>query len=1438
MSTAADEAMAGTTRNQRDRPAKPIVGAWSGAQATADQPQRDVYSEALSPWLHASPAFPGSGGGGEPRTAESKASPALSMAQPLGLGRPTTRPVAASGTFAAPSWQTDSSVGMDSVDELQRSRASGDRSVASPPLQFSSDISALGAALNAPQDFRMPSIHELRIQKQSQAAQENGTTPSSAPAAAEAAAEAVDERPASSALPAAPSAPVAPAMPAALARIKSLCDPATRGERSASGVSFVMSPDTAKLYNTASPPPPLIHTRVSSKRGSIVYETHEWILDGADSNARSTPTFSPPPLMELSPPESWASAHMDSADPSKFPHAASLWARLPPDAYTFSPSLQPIHIVRGSPPAWANVSPRTGAQSPEKSHASAAAADQAGSQQQQQQPAAAAPRVSATDGAVPYSNEAGLSYVCERDSAAAADAAESQPDHSVLVFPPESVHGSFEYENDATTLIDWSHQPKPSSVDENLLEHELSPLPSSEAVTAWSPSQVGEHGTALGLHVPRSDKDEGAAESGTEAAPGPVSAPRKPSSAPSMVSGEQDTAGRVYPPFMPSHARTHDTPFQSTLPIRRTSRQRTQQLEGDALQELALPRAARVADVSYAATPRHVSYGAAVVDDTYISPMDGPLSGAGHESYPSFAPDAEEADTLQAPRPGVVEMPPTSFDATRAMSPTATAEAPTTAPKATDGGAAPAPPAPAPPAPCMEAALMPALQYTVPFKLSSRRRYKTRSARGGDAPTHSEARAHGSPNPPPPPPLPKSPVRRGSRLARKPVPTAFVADEQDELAHMVASEAGEAPAWPMPDVSGRWTGALAAQAMAPAASAPSSAPAAPVGSVPMSSAPRAPGMSRVPLSAPAVSGYRGLQPALAPELCGPVQSREGRDVWLDTANDDGNTTHLSMLGAVADRSDVFNFETYFEASLQRIRQEMNAGMSHAWRAPPSAAGTEPPTRLDAERRKSEPPGARKSVPAHDLFHNAPPINARTFASLVMALNEFSYVVDDDGSAVPTHRAHAPPPDGEHAAPELPPLDPLLPEEHELMGHTPPGATRDRRWTFHGMDSPMLGEAMPADVRLPLDFVTKPNSVLSRGRPVKKTHPNIFYASNAETRRYRQRARPAGLSVRPPYEDDGGEYSMEGGVGDSDDDEFSQSMAQPPRPAYVPPKGPAAPPPPPRSDAPKATLLGDYAARPEPRTTRAPPMPAPASASASASASAAHAARSSFSSSPPPPPRPSSEARQGRRSAPSFAPSAASATPSSVPPPSQPRVSIHEPESDVHADSLPKKKRGKDEKKFATWFKRRAYPPSKEDPAPTPSRASSPEAAPRSSTASRAPGQASPRTSTSTNNTMKFGRRTIRPGFEPSQPGKYHLAGTVSLPTLNVARTAEQRARDETGVPETEPALIQSLLAAPSSSTVRARAGIIKSIPYIGDAAPPTGQVLVAEERKVLVRPVM
>ena len=129
--------------------------------------------------------------------------------------------------------------------------------------------------------------------------------------------------------------------------------------------------------------------------------------------------------------------------------------------------------------------------------------------------------------------------------------------------------------------------------------------------------------------------------------------------------------------------------------------------------------------------------------------------------------------------------------------------------------------------------------------------------------------------------------------------------------------------------------------------------------------------------------------------------------------------------------------------------------------------------------------------------------------------------------------------------------------------------RDRRWTYDGTYSPILSdESMPSDVRLPLEFVTKPNSVLSRGRPVKKTQQSIFYSSLPEHRRHRKRRLESDL---PPFK----MWNFE--EADVDSDAFSQSMSQssprgtqsktasPPRPA---------PPPPP---APKATLLGDYAA---------------------------------------------------------------------------------------------------------------------------------------------------------------------------------------------------------------------------------------------------------------------
>ena len=81
----------------RDNPAKPIMGAWScasmtgPADTTRDSQPRDMYSEALLPWLHASHAFADTDAGSKSLDeAAARPSPPRSSARPRGLGRPTT----------------------------------------------------------------------------------------------------------------------------------------------------------------------------------------------------------------------------------------------------------------------------------------------------------------------------------------------------------------------------------------------------------------------------------------------------------------------------------------------------------------------------------------------------------------------------------------------------------------------------------------------------------------------------------------------------------------------------------------------------------------------------------------------------------------------------------------------------------------------------------------------------------------------------------------------------------------------------------------------------------------------------------------------------------------------------------------------------------------------------------------------------------------------------------------------------------------------------------------------------------------------------------------------------------------------------------------------------------------------------------------------------
>lgn len=498
-----------------------------------------------------------------------------------------------------------------------------------------------------------------------------------------------------------------------------------------------------------------------------------------------------------------------------------------------------------------------------------------------------------------------------------------------------------------------------------------------------------------------------------------------------------------------------------------------------------------------------------------------------------------------------------------------------------------------------------------------------------------------------------------------------------------------APAWPVQEEEARW------EAVQPAAAPPVA--------IPMEAAPpwatHAPA-SVVPTSrsppADFVATTHEVQPPI--DVAHPAPQDDGQPRFLDVSLGDEGNTSLSMLGAVAGRSSGWNFDAYFETSLERIH------------VPPPASYDAPRVIADVAPRSAF---ALPQAPAGVTFLPEG------------GLDEFEYIFDEDAPLrTPALGAPEPPAKDATTVPSLPQLDTFLPEERELMGIAPapqPSAAAFRPWGESD-------DATPPSTALPLEFVTKPNSVLSRGRPVKQNKQDatsVFYASLPEKRRYARKVRPADTTTPIKtwnFEDDDVEMTPE-----------------PPAGAFEAP----------------------------PRETGAAPAAEPVVEPAASAAA-----------------QPAAEAAD-------FAPRSA-------------------------ADAHKKKKHP-----ATTWWRRKM-----------PKRGPSAPAAPAASDAD------APRASTSTTHTIKYGRPTGPPGFEPTQPGKYYLAGTVSLPTLNVARTAEQRARNETGLPETEPMLIQSLLAAPSSSTVRARAGIIKTLPYDENAAPPTGQVLVAEERKILVRPVM
>lgn len=1450
-------------------PPPPVPGAWdkpasrsrvaSHAQAQASvqrQPslsssKRDIYSDALSPWLRASPEYLGPPDRRPTWVADKGPldvnAPSTTIASPAFLSA-----IAASNTSMEESMQTDPMY----TPDVDVSMPNTSTSSAAPPLNglaiYTSSPMAqpaqeptqstvagfaermaylrnLGYAFPAPAgssasaekptrddaqgsapplQYRMPSIHALRIRKS------NVGLP--------------DATEKSGSMPQAPST------------------------RDISTTSFIYSPSTAAQH-AWSPPPPLLRPSLDSMSYSIVNDSmvNEAIenMSLRDNSRLASAAEAPAPVEEPSAPQ--AATEKTEVVPMPAP------VELPSDAHTISPgmvspastspsawymamhptpslppvgeawtamsasskrssvasTLEPIHIVRGSPPAWATNSslgtPSVGMTSP-------------GIQdlQRSERPHSQIIHLPSSNRSVVRDSVLSLPDSFQPMTVPVSLSAEPADPQDTTTILRDEAPTSLPDDAHETTLVESpSNEPgKWTEVDDMLMKDASmdvaaapAPLPTmstSEAPTSpstnspdivWSPALDSMHSLpALAVtHAAASATD--AAATATQAATADTAAATAADRAPALALADEG----VTPPPRPARASREAAAPPAMYEPR-----------GPALEGYRVPSALRAADMSYAASPRHISYGARMVDDTYESPLDASYApGHVYGMYDVSQATARD-DSLLAPTtgpvhawtetdqfaPGPIDLVTPSYQpmatlveaaADKSMDTTAEAPLETDMPPMVRSSSPMSPP----PATNHDVpTLMPALQYTM-TKLPKGRRVRRSKPSSQTVPSSStatvpptmasskeptassppeEPTAAASPACPPrtlllvdapTPPRPANP-RVVSHIRRKPVPVATVADEEEEEASMVHPR--------------RPTEAVAEP------SVPAKEPSMPALG-PTTSGPRTADISLVDVSSsPWRSDYGGVRPALAPIPMGPVRSKEGTNVWLDSHDQHtGDTSHLSMLGAVADALPTFNLEDYFEASLQRIRIDTSGHPTPVKSGPTSFTRQGVPT--------SQPLVTR---PPTDLFRHAPPVTMRVIGSPVMGLDEFSYVMDEDGIILrsPDPGAGS---DGQarggteaDAVPSLPPLDPYLPEEHEWMGDVPRPPRTRAAWAYKDGTDPVWDEALFMDTKLPRDFITKPNSVLARGRPVKKTeHTSIFYASLPE-KRHRRRRGPMPQRA-PPLK------VMNFDEADEDEDDVHPSaFMDTSLPAPAPVADPSAHAPPPAT----ATYMGDYAEAPRTTGVRKDPTMT----------------------SPPLPPLPTETPQMPTHT--DFGPTQDATTP---------------------------RKSGQDNK-FSSWWKRHKPSPTKstfppnaeeapvgaepdyaEDEMPTHTQrdaAYGAEAAP--------PSMMRPSASTATTTTLKLGRRTAPPGFEPSQPGKYYLAGTVSLPSLNVARTAEQRARNETGLPETEPALIQSLLAAPSSSTVRARAGIIKALPFNPEVVPPTGQVLVVEERKILIRPVM
>lgn len=547
------------------------------------------------------------------------------------------------------------------------------------------------------------------------------------------------------------------------------------------------------------------------------------------------------------------------------------------------------------------------------------------------------------------------------------------------------------------------------------------------------------------------------------------------------------------------------------------------------------------------------------------------------------------------------------------------------------------------------------------------------------------------------------------------------------------------------------------------------------------------------------------------------------------------------------------------------------------------------------RRPSNGLTMRRRDPNNLFFRNGPPHSLD--CSPVDQLNEFSYIVDDEDAEESAFYVPATVPEEvepeEDAPPTLPPLN------FDIDVDEPPPRRTRALGTYDDDDSVEISKNGTVPTKLPLDFITKPDSLLARGRPVKKRgNDPVFYGSDAAPLRrtdYSEEPEFYAPPDQPPkpveemnfyerleWESELEARAVEAAVAAEREQEELAAQTQPQGQSHAPDTDAQG------MDLAAYTLAydqqygpgayvhaydqaygqGAYAytydqtyghgayARAHVQATQAqaqaqPQAQAPAQAYTDTTIRGVQSNSGAYSvpSEPESPTRPAYDSSKQSRSTPlawwrrknGRKEKKPTATTSAEEPPAPPKKSF---DYAARAREMPTEPvPGVQDAQQAGGMPHTGTAPGAQHTgmpfsttggayagADTQHAAGPDFAAPPPNSAKAAPKwtrMGTPR-----------GRQVRLPQVEPTEPGKYCLDGTASLPILHVARTPEQRRRGETGYPGTELRRIQGLLADPSGSTDPARAGIIKTAMVPPESVPPPGKIMVVEERKVIVRPVM